>query len=74
MSTHEDSDPETNKKYLCKCFICKANNQELGGQFVTYITYWRHKKKAKQWSDIDTDSSNDDLNESQANSIQYEEK
>ena len=42
-------DPET---ILCKCFICKGENPELGGKFVSRATFKRHRKKESNWSSI----------------------
>jgi len=35
---------------LCECFICKGENSELGGKFVSTTTFRRHRKKESNWS------------------------
>ena len=35
---------------FCKCFICKAENSELGGKLVSINTFRRHRKKELNWS------------------------
>jgi hypothetical protein len=35
---------------LCKCFICKSENSELGGKVVSITTFRRHKKRESNWS------------------------
>ena len=35
---------------FCKCFICRGENQELGGKFVSLGTFRRHRKKESNWS------------------------
>ena len=56
----DNEDSETETSYFCTCFLCKAKNHVLGGQYLTYISYWRHQKKKEKWADADIDSSDDD--------------
>jgi hypothetical protein len=35
---------------LCKCFVCKGENPELGGKFVSISTFRRHRKKESKWN------------------------
>lgn len=35
---------------LCKCFLCKGENPELGGKFVSKSTFRRHRKKESIWN------------------------
>ncbi|CAB4440958.1 unnamed protein product [Rhizophagus irregularis] len=37
------------EKVLCKCFICKAENPELGGKYYTVPTVKKHRKKELEW-------------------------
>ncbi|GBC39132.2 transposase domain-containing protein [Rhizophagus irregularis DAOM 181602=DAOM 197198] len=37
------------EKVLCKCFICKAKNPELGGKYHTFPTVKKHRKKELEW-------------------------
>ena len=47
--------PET---VLCKCFICKEQNPELDGKFVSIITFRKYRKKESS-QNIDTIIQND---------------
>ena len=35
---------------LCRYFICKGENPELGGKLVSMNTFRRHRKKELGWS------------------------
>lgn len=35
---------------LCRCFICKGENPELGGKLVSMNTFRRHRRKELKWS------------------------
>jgi hypothetical protein len=37
------------EKELCRCFICRAENPELGGKFYTVQTVKKHRKKELEW-------------------------
>lgn len=42
--------PQNPETVLCKCFICKGENPELGGKIVSTITFRRHRKKESDWN------------------------
>lgn len=38
------------KTVFCKCFVCKGENPELGGKFVSISCFRRHRNKESKWS------------------------
>ena len=37
------------EKVLCKCFICRRENPELGGKFLASSTVKKHRRKELSW-------------------------
>ena len=37
------------EKILCKCFVCRRENPELGGKLFTALTVKKHRKRELSW-------------------------
>jgi hypothetical protein len=46
----QDQNPET--MIWCECFICKGENPESGGKYVSKQVFKRHHKKESGWANI----------------------
>ncbi|GES73773.1 hypothetical protein RCL_jg4195.t1 [Rhizophagus clarus] len=69
----------SHKTVLCECFICKGENPELGGKFVSMSAFRRHRKKESKWScttniqNLNADIINTDVNRDSENNFNVNE-